>query len=462
MPVQIGNHTAFTLLEVMNSVKKTIEKRYQSSFWALAEIGKLNYYPKSGHCYPDLFYNEDGQLKATMRSIIWKSDFIRIREKFQNQLGVNINDGMKILFEAKIEFSERYGLTLRILDIDVSFALGELALQKLEALQKIKDEGIAEFNKKLQLPTIIKRIAIISVQTSKGLSDFCSIIDNNKYKLEFAIKLFPATMQGDKATNEISQIIKKLSEKRHVLDCIMIIRGGGGEEGLACYNSYELGHAIASCKVPVLTGIGHSTNLTVAEQMANIAFSTPSELANALVNHNKKALDLLMETAKNISYKICNAYSNKKNDFGNLSKIVKIKLSKDLSMSTQKYQNVYALIANNLKSFLPKKQNKFNNTIDLIKISLRSFVDSKRQKLKSDVRILTSKMLAKIQFKQSEITHCQDVAINCDPKRIIKKGFSITTVNGNTIYSASQIKKGDKITSTFVDGSVVSVVEQKN
>ena len=459
MPIQIGKHQAFTLLEVMNSVKKTIEKRYTSSFWAIAEIGKLNYYPKSGHCYPDLFYNENGETKAIIRSVIWKKDFIRIREKFSSQLGININDGMKILFETKIDFSQRHGLTLIITDVDVSFAMGELAMQKLETLQRIKDEGIADFNKNLKLPTLIKKIAIISVQTSKGFSDFRNIVDNNKYKLAFAIKLFPATMQGENAAQEISKIIEKISLKPHIFDCIMIIRGGGGEDGLMCYNSYLLGSAIAKCKIPVLTGIGHSTNATVAEQMANISFATPSDLANALINHNKKALDFVNQTSRKICFKFNELYNKKYNNFYNLTRIIKIATSKNFDITNQKFNYVYKKTLNNLKSFVPQKQEKFNLLIDLTKLNLKNFIKSKEQKFYSSTEILTSELKTKISLKTSELQNCQEVINANNPQKMFSKGYSHTSINGKTVYSASQLKFGDKIITTLADGEIVSVVE---
>ncbi len=167
MPEIINDKKIFSLFEVTKSIQKTIAERYLSSYWIKAELNKLNYYQHSGHCYPELVEKKDGKVIAQIRSNLWKSDFININNNFKRVLNEPLKDGIKILLLASIQFHPEYGLSLNIHDIDPSFTLGDLEKEKQESIQKLKQEEIYDANKKLKIPLIPQRIAIISVETSK-------------------------------------------------------------------------------------------------------------------------------------------------------------------------------------------------------------------------------------------------------------------------------------------------------
>src|SRR5690554_65374 len=171
----------FTLLDVAQSVEKTLKKRYTSSFWVKAEMNKLNFYNHSGHSYPDLVEKRDGKIIAQMRGLLWKNDFLRINKAFLDTLKEPLKDGIKILFLAKISYTPLYGLTLTISDIDPSYTLGDLEKEKQETIQKLKGQGVFQKNHNLNFPLLPQRIAVISVETSKGYADFLKIIENNPY-----------------------------------------------------------------------------------------------------------------------------------------------------------------------------------------------------------------------------------------------------------------------------------------
>src|SRR5690606_4085325 len=283
MPEMIHNKTIFSLLEVSRSIQKTIADRYRSLYWIKAEMNKLNHYSHSGHCYPELVEKREGKVVAEMRSILWKADYQRINAQFQKLLNEPLRDGITILFQAGISYDPLYGFSLKIVDIDPTFVLGELEKEKRESIRKLQVEGIFDANKRLPFPLLPKRLAIISVETSKGLSDFFKIIQRNPWKYRFEYTLFPALLQGDKSVPSIIRQLANIAEKTEEFDAVAIIRGGGGEVGLSSYNNYQLAKAIAIFPIPVITGIGHSTNETVSEIVAYQNAITPSELADFLI-----------------------------------------------------------------------------------------------------------------------------------------------------------------------------------
>src|SRR5690606_29841452 len=173
MPEIVDGRKVFTLVEVAASIQKTVAQRYASSFWVKAEMNKLNYYPHSGHCYPDLVEKVDGgRVIAQLKSTLWRDDYVRINENFLSVVKSPLTEGIKILFCARITFDPVHGLALRITDIDPVFSLGELEREKQETISKLKEEGIFDRNKTLPFPLLPQRLAVISVQTSKGYADF--------------------------------------------------------------------------------------------------------------------------------------------------------------------------------------------------------------------------------------------------------------------------------------------------
>lgn len=280
--------------EVVSSVKRTLNARYGSSFWVKAEMIKLNHYPYSGHAFPDLIEKQDDVIVAQMRAVIWSADFKRIKDKFRSCGLSDLTDGITILFRASILFDEFYGLSLRIIDIDTSFTLGEMEKQRMLCIERLKAEGIYSLNSSLSLPAVPKRFAIVSVGSSKGYNDFMQIV--RKFSSRFAIftHLFPSLLQGEGAINSISEALDRINDVADCFDAVLIIRGGGGDVGLNCYNHYNLCRAVALCKLPVLTGIGHASNQTVAEQIAWRNFITPTDLADFLFSgFNNAYLEVL-------------------------------------------------------------------------------------------------------------------------------------------------------------------------
>ena len=176
MPEIIDDKRIFSLLEVTVSVQKALAERYKSSFWVKAEMNKLNHYPHSGHCYPELVEKVDGKVVAQIKANLWKDDFLRINRNFMGVLHAPLKDGIRILFCARIAFDPVHGLALRITDIDPVFSLGELEREKQASIDMLKKEGIFQRNKSLQFPLVPKRMAVISVQTSKGYADFSKVI----------------------------------------------------------------------------------------------------------------------------------------------------------------------------------------------------------------------------------------------------------------------------------------------
>jgi len=276
-----NDRKVYSLSDVAQSLKGVIEQNYSRDFYVKAEISKLNYYPHSGHCYPDLVEKTGGRITAQLRSTIWAGDYFRIQKKFEEITGNSLADGLQVLCLARVTFHPSYGLSLHIKEVVPEYSLGELAKAKQETIAQLHKDGVFDLNKTLAFPLLPKHIAIVSVSTSKGYEDFMSILKQAPHPIN--TYLFPALLQGDGAIFSISEQLKKIGAMHEHFDAVVIVRGGGGDVGLSCYDNYGLASLIANFPLPIITGIGHATNVTVSEMVAYYAAITPTDTANFLL-----------------------------------------------------------------------------------------------------------------------------------------------------------------------------------
>lgn len=418
MPKIVDDKTIFSLFEVARSIRKTLAARYTQSYWIATELNKLNFYKHSGHCYPELVEKKDGKVVAEMRSTLWKVDYERINDAFKSVTKEPLKDGISVLIQATISYDELYGLSLRIIDIDPNFSLGVLAREKQEAIDRLKKEGIYDHNKNLPFPLLPKRVALISVDTSKGLADFLKILGNNPWNYRFEFLLFPALLQGDRAVSSILAQINKIATRIDEFDAVALIRGGGGDVGLSCYNQYELASAIALFPIPFLTGIGHATNETVSEMVAYKNAVTPSELADFLVQH-----------------------------FHNFSVPV-LEAEKTLIKKAEK-------ILNQGKADLDQSLNRFRFASQNLIREHRMLLDNHSRQVKmNSVAILR-------QHQESILQTSRQVSI-LSPVNTLKRGYSITYYKGKALMDAFTLQQGDEITTVVAEGTINSIVKKIN
>jgi exodeoxyribonuclease VII large subunit len=404
-----------TLSQLTAGIAKVFEESFPNSFWIKAELSKLNYYPGSGHCYPSLVEKEKGIIKAEIRGNIWANDFQRINQKFLQVTKEPLKEGIQILFRAMVKYHPVYGLSLQISDIDPSYTLGEMAREKMETIIRLKNEGLFERNHLLPIPLLPKRIAIISVDTSKGFSDFINILENNPWGYAFSCILFPALLQGDKAVDSITGQLRRIDRFAEYFDVVVIIRGGGGDVGLNCYDNYLLAKEVAMCRLPVFTGIGHSTNETVVEMIAGQNKITPTDVAYFLIQlfHNFAAR---LEAGK---LKI-------------------ITLSQDI---LDKEKRRWGEMTRRFKPGLLIKEK------DLELKNLSEWFAMRVNQLLTHHKVITNNLEQQVHL--------------LDPQNILRRGYSITYHDGKPITDAAEVKNGDVIKTRLYSGNICSEIKSK-
>jgi exodeoxyribonuclease VII large subunit len=437
MPETISNKPVFSLLEVTRSIQKTISERYKTPVWIQAELNKLNYYKQSGHCFPELVEKQEGRVLAQMKATIWKDDFIVIDREFQRVLKEPLKDGIKILFLAAISFDPTHGLALRIMDIDPAYTLGDLEKEKQETIERLKKENLYDKNKGLRLALLPKRIAVISVESSKGYADFIKVIEGNVQGYRFFHLLFPSLLQGEKAVGSMMTQLKRISKVKNHFDLVVIVRGGGDDIGLSCYNDYRLASTIAEFPLPVLTGIGHSTNETVCEMISYSNAITPTKLAEWLLQKFHDFREPVEAAYRIIADKSLRLMSEQKKAFRS-----EIKLFRSVTAN-----------------MLQRKGGEMNVQIrSLFQQSIFRFRNEKSHLTRFGSRMPGA---VSVLFKSSklELENLQKQVRNMSPENVLKRGYSITLLNGRAIKSFENVKPGDIIHTDVLEGHISSIVQ---
>ncbi len=271
-----------TLTELQRRVRQSLEERFALPLWVSAEIAeiKVNY---SGHCYLELVEKggDNGVPKAQVRAVIWRSQYPRIAAYFEAETGQRLAAGIRILAKATVNYHEVYGFSLQLLDVDPSYTLGDMERQRQQTIARLQAEGVWEMNRQQELPAVVQRIAVVSSSRAAGYQDFCNELAKSPYR--FSLTLFDAVVQGAAAEESLVDALGRVAEQEASFDAVAIIRGGGSSSDLNCFNAYRLCNHVAQFPLPVVTGIGHDKDTSVADMVAHTALKTPTAVAAWLV-----------------------------------------------------------------------------------------------------------------------------------------------------------------------------------
>lgn len=273
------------LYELQHRIQGALAENFAGKYWVRAEVSECKLNP-TGHCYLTLVEKaeSDGALQARASAIVWASSWRLIGPYFERETGAQIAAGMKILVQAQVQYSELYGLSLIISDIDPSFTLGELEMARRQTLLRLEKEGMLDLNAQLTLPALPRRFAVITSETAAGWRDFRHHLHDNEYGFKFTTTLFQATMQGSDAPASIIAALDAVAAREREFDAVLILRGGGGASDLVCFDDYELAVNVAQFPLPVLTGIGHDHDHHIIDDVAHTSVKTPTALADHIID----------------------------------------------------------------------------------------------------------------------------------------------------------------------------------
>lgn len=448
-----------TLYELNKYIREAIEGNFESEYWIVAEISELKV-NASGHCYLELIEKAPNSenIIARAKATIWNSVFRILRVYFETTTGTRLAAGIKILVKVKVNFHELYGYSLNIVDIEPTYTVGDIARKKQEIIKKLKEEGIIDNNKLLPFPILPKRIAVVSSTTAAGYGDFYDQLMNNPYGYKFFIKLFPAIMQGEESEKSILNALDKIENFKSYFDIVVIIRGGGAQAELECFNSYWLARRVALFPLPILTGIGHEQDETIIDITAYKRLKTPTAVAEYIISTYHEFKEILRY------------YTLK------LKEITEISISrekryiiKSYSLIINKSQNIiknsiqrHNLLIKSINLKIQHKIHKNRQILQLIRKSLKVTSNQKlynnKNKILKEIKLLEISLLNRIKFIKLKIEELEKTIGILSPENIMKRGYSITIQRNRRIKSINELNKDEPIITYFNDGKILSEI----
>jgi len=420
-----------TLLQLNQLVRDAVKYCMPDSYWIRAEIIDVRQ-ASSGHCYFEFIEKDEstGSIVAKASGRIWASTNRILQPQFERESGHRFVSGIKVLTRVTVEFHPQYGFSLTVVEIDPSFTLGDLMRQRREILQRLESESLLELNREKLMPILPRRVAVISSISAAGYEDFTDQLSSNVDGFKVYTHIFPALMQGAVATTSISMALERVAELSHLFDILVIIRGGGASSELNCFDSYELGAAVAKFPIPVVVGIGHERDSSVLDVVAHTSVKTPTAAAEFILQRFTIAQEEL--TGHVLSLR------------DSVGERINMESSRLLQMSN----NIHRFTVSRIHS----EQERLNQyRSQLMYLPLRT-IESERSKLSLMLEQIKSGSTAILAKENLDLSLKLKIVELSSPQLILERGYAYVTQSGRSLKSASDMEKGQEAELHFKDG----------
>ena len=426
-----------TLYELNSLVRQTIEIGLPKSYWVEAEISELR--ENGGHCYLELIEKDKRYntpiAKASARC--WRQTWGMVKPYFENTTGQQLRAGMKVLIEVYAQFHEAYGFSWIISDIDPNYTLGDMARKRQEIIKRLKEEGVFDLNKQLDLPLFSQRIAVISSKSAAGYGDFANQLYGNQYGYYFEAELFAATMQGEDVERSIIKALNAINDRCDDFDCVVIIRGGGATSDMSGFDALELAENVANFPLPIITGIGHDRDECILDMVSHTRVKTPTAAAALLID-NLHTAERRIDDARQ---RIANLTSRK-------MEVEKLRLSR----LAERLPALFGSVKDKQEARLNILQERLFRLAEIRLSNCENIVGQLEKKIS-----LTAEHLLMVEKHRLELLDGR--AQNLDPQLLLRRGYSITLVGGKALRDPSQVKQGDKIETRLEKGTIISTID---
>lgn len=424
-----------SLFELNSMVRAVLRHTLPQTYWLAAEINELRV-ASNGHCYVELIQKDETSetIVAKARGNIWRSHYPQLAAAFERATGQCLKAGLKVLMEVEITFHELYGYSLNITGIDPTYTLGDLAARRQAIIRQLESDGVIHLNKDLPLPPVISRVAVISSATAAGYGDFCKQLQQSGW--QFAVKLFPATMQGDQVEQSVIRALDLIAAEAPLWQVVVIIRGGGSTADLNGFNTYLLAANVAQFPLPVLSGIGHERDETLVDLVAHTRFKTPTAVAAFLVESRENEAARLQQLVRRLQAAAQTLLHTHGQHHASL--LHRLQLSAARQLHAQ-------------QSRLLRQRTQLNVASQLVIHTQHHRLVLLRQRLEQGAHARTDTARVRLQLLRQR-------AQSASPERILNLGYTLTLKQGHIVRHASQLRPGDDIVTQFADGARHSTV----
>ncbi|HVN71643.1 MAG TPA: exodeoxyribonuclease VII large subunit [Desulfomonilia bacterium] len=473
--------------ELNERAREILSSALGPDLWVVGEIHGLKHHAKSGHVYFDLVEKAAGgsdQYIAKVSCAFFRGS-IAAWQRSLAALGLNsfeIANGIEVKLRARVDLFVKEGrYQLIISEIDPSYTYGAIARRRAQTIETLRAEGLMEKNKALAIPAAPLNIGLVTSRGSAAYQDFTSIIMKSGYA--FRITLFDAHMQGETTVREVTKAIKAL-EKETGVDTIVIIRGGGAKTDLFVFDDITICRAIAGCSKPVITGIGHEIDLSVADMVAHAYFVTPTdaaryyvsragdiwsflEAASASVNLASrgildKSLQHLDMVSSRFAYLTQRHISHVRTTLESTSSALLRRGFNLISTHDRRLMNALAAFTHQAMSCMHTQASLLDRSVVEITLNTTSLIKHLNAELEHRHTLMLREIEGGIAESLKTLDRYEKDLCLMRPSLTLKRGYSITLgPDGKVLRDSNDAARDDRIISMLMIGKIHSVVYDK-
>ena len=443
--------TALSLFELNSLVRRLLEQQMSREYWVEAELAECR--ESRGHCYMELIEKapeaddegfafspkggQAGALIARASAKCWRTQWQVLQPYFERIAQQPLRAGLKVRLKVYAQFHEAFGFSWIVTDIDPTFTLGDMARRRQEIIARLKQEGVFDMQKELQLPLFCQRIAVISSATAAGYGDFVNQLMDNGRGLQFTTRLFPAVMQGEQVEESVIQALNTIFAEADQWDCVVIIRGGGATSDLSGFDTLALAENVAQFPLPVITGIGHDRDESILDMISFQRVKTPTAAAAFLVNHLSQVLDRVEQAGERLTRYVIQRLE-----------VERLRLSR----LTERIPTLFSLVRTRHEARLDQLQQR-------VATLLHQRMEQERQRLTLHQTTLLSSVDRRLLQERHRLELLEQRTSALDPIVLLQRGYSITLLDGHALRSARDVPAGSLLETRLADGTLRSITQ---
>ncbi len=460
------------LSELSRKINDVLDKAFRTAtFWVIADITNHGFKADKNYHHFELVEKsrESNELIAKISGKAWGRGAAKI-EDFEKLTGQKFSNNIQVLVNVAVDFHSVYGLQINLIDIDPNFTLGVLEQQKQFTLQKLVAENAfiqasgdryITRNNQLKLPAVIQNIAMISSANSAGAEDFRHTLENNLYGYHFDLDFYFTEVQGEANASSFLKKIIEVFNSGKAYDVLVITRGGGSQTDLLIFDNYQIGRALAKFPIPVITGIGHQKNETIADLMVHTATKTPTKASEFIISHNRAFEEKIAVFQRMIIIRSQQLFSK---NFRSLSLCSGMIVNHSRTLVSR--NNDFLIRANQVtihgsRALLYTSQMALLNTGSRFISGPRILINNQMNDInnrKSHLKVFTRRF---IKSSGDQLLHHISIIKIMSPVNILKKGFAIVKVNGRVTSHASDIQVGEELEIILDKSQIQTTVRKK-
>jgi len=449
--------TTLRVSDLCQEIRSFLKEAFHSQ-WVSGEIQRLRP-SQRGHVYFELVEKDaaDG-IVARIDAVIWRGDFARVRRLLQSS-GQQLKEGMEIRCRGQVDFWPPGGrLQLVVREVDPVFTLGLLEQRRRQTMAALAKQGLLEVNGSLELPLLPLRIGLVTSEGSAAYHDFLSGLAESGYG--FRVTFVHASVQGAAAETELASALAVLGSLEKNLDCVVLIRGGGARSDLAVFDSRRVAEAVARSPVPVLTGLGHEIDQSIADVVAHTSLKTPTKVAELLVERLALADAEIEDLRRRLLREAREPLRTAEERLNRADRTLKLAGARLMTAAARLDEAGRLLVRLSKNRLRQAGERRDRLQGQLVQAAPRSLARQRPRPSEIQARILA---LAKGRIARDRATVegiarlCQQLA----PERTLERGFSITRdAAGAVLRRPQQAPRGAELVTQLAGGLLRSRVEE--